>query len=391
MSIDRPLYARRMFSHSLVLLRGEAYYSNLKQIPPADRAEAFLREAEALRELFTEKITEYFEPAYQVMLSDPDRHTACWKLLVAVMDQVRNIGLVLLSSAAHNFTRKSSDANKDPIISAHKLVKTYYGVLLGDNTLAGSSIVETVERDLAQAITALKDVIRNERNRATTAEWYELGKPIRGWREADNPYENLLVALLAAQKNAETGDNIAAIGIFWGGVELPIVAGVAAQICGTKQPALGFIKWSTYSEAGDKEGQVWCDLATGTWKSVARLHHDLKITLVNLMDDNALSGGTLESVRDVMLQSGVPNVQTWVVRFSGERREGQMRKKGSGLVDPAYLETRLFGFLGETPYARSYSQKVYESPDGLFNTARSRVLRCLHNNGFATLYKREGF
>lgn len=68
-----------------------------------------------------------------------------------------------------------------------------------------------------------------------------------------------------------------------------------------------------------------------------------------------------------------------------------MRMAQGGIVHPAYLRERLNGFLGETPYARSYSRKHYQSPVGVFNTARSRILRYLHNNGFASIYEREGF
>lgn len=68
-----------------------------------------------------------------------------------------------------------------------------------------------------------------------------------------------------------------------------------------------------------------------------------------------------------------------------------MRMKGHGVVHPEYLVTKLRGFLGETPYARSYSREDYRSPVGVFNSARSRILRYLHNNGYASVFKREGF
>lgn len=50
--VDRPLLRRRLFSNSLVLLRGEGYYANLKQTPPWDRAQDYVIEAKALTKLF---------------------------------------------------------------------------------------------------------------------------------------------------------------------------------------------------------------------------------------------------------------------------------------------------------------------------------------------------
>ena len=57
----------------------------------------------------------------------------------------------------------------------------------------------------------------------------------------------------------------------------------------------------------------------------------------------------------MLLLEGMKKVETWVVRFRGERREGQMRMANGGIVHPFHLNAGLKGFLHETPYARSYT------------------------------------
>ncbi len=392
MPFDRPLLRRRLFTNSLVLLRGEAYYTNLKQLSPWARARAYSEEAEALKELFRVlKRGSSFDESLRFAIGDKsDAARDLWKLLLGACDQARNLGLAMLSVVAHRWGDTAMpDYDKNLVEQAVGLVEAYYAVLLGDLAKCTPDLFERLMHAAVVCADELRDFATQEEGRARSADWYDPGAPIRGWREADNPYENLLTSLLAVT-HSSTHLATAALGMFWGGVELPIVAGVAADAAGTALKATGFIRYGRYSSSASREEGYFCDLSTGGWRPLTDLVH-AGSTRVIILDDNALSGRTLETARDMLIQAGVTDVQTWVVRFSGERREGQMRMNGGGIVQPAYLAERLRGFLHETPYARSYSRKHYQSPVGVFDTARSRVLRYLHNNGFASMFDREGF
>lgn len=391
MPFDRPLLRRRLFSNSLVLLRGEGYYANLKQIPPWERAKDYIKEADALVDTFRklEEIKGGIDAALEQCIGGGNNFTPAWKLLIGAFDQARNLGLIMLSVGLHLW-RESDRKRVDENLIGHstRLVIAYYKLLLGDVDLKGRSICTEIVNACIKAKSELERLDKQESDRAKNSDWYEPGRPIRGWREADNPYENLLVALLAA--DSVSTSKSAALGIFWGGTELPIAAKVAGDALGKPIEKYGFISRGRYSSAAEQDDKFYCDLATGQIERLEKLR-GFQSSTVLLLDDNALSGQTLESARDLLLKGGLELVETWVVRFSGERREGQMRMADSGIVHPAYLEGRLKGFLGETPYARSYSRKDYASPVGVFNTARSRILRYLHNNGFASVFEREGF
>lgn len=391
MPFDRPLLRRRLFTNSLVLLRGDAYYANLKQVPPWERADDYMGEARALDVLFRKLRSQgTFNSAVAACLRGGDATRSGWKLLLGALDQARNLGLILLSVASHRWrdSHRQTD-DRDLLSAATNLVRIYYRVMLGDTDLTGADLAQAVIAGAGRAVSELSALREDEETRARGSDWYDPDRPIRSWREADDPYENLLLGLLAVD-GLDEGANAVALGMFWGGVELPIVADVAAGLLCRSLRSWGFLSHGRYSSAAMQEGNHFCDLSTSGWRDIAALCEG-GTGKVLLLDDNALSGGTLESARDLLLGHGLTNVETWVVRFSGERREGQMRMDKGGTVEPAYMDKRLKGFLGETPYARSYSRKRYESPVGIFNTARSRILRYLHNNSFASKFEREGF
>lgn len=393
MPFDRPLLTRRLFSNSLVLLRGEGYYSNLKQTPPWDRAAGYVEEARALSRLCQtlRGSTKGLDAAVAACFSGGDKTRTAWKMLLAMADQARNLGLIVLSAAMHQWRVAGENWDEsDLVVSAAALVGLYYRVLVGDQTLIGQDIAKTINKTADAAEQALGRLIEAERAGAKEAEWYDPGRPIRGWREADNPFENFLVGLLAADSNQTKARSTIPLGVYWGGVELPMAAHAAAEVLGTAFKRHGFISIGRYSASAVGDEEFYCDLSTGKFSGLHELLYNTEARVL-LLDDNALSGQTLESARDLLLSNGALEIQTWVVRFSGERREGQMRMAGSGIVQPTYLDGMLKGFLGETPYARSYSRKHYESPVGVFNVARSRILRYLHSNGFASIFKREGF
>lgn len=79
----------------------------------------------------------------------------------------------------------------------------------------------------------LEVLARSEGERANESGWYEPGKPIRGWREASTPYENLLTSLLAMDGRPTDRADLAVLGMFCGGVDLPILAAVAADAKGS--------------------------------------------------------------------------------------------------------------------------------------------------------------
>jgi hypothetical protein len=237
----------------------------------------------------------------------------------------------------------------------------------------------------------MKDLIAEARLNATRErshrEPYDApsyGSLVRRWREADHPGENALVAMLAS--DAVRGETkVHAVGIGWGGIELPFVFEYLSDVLfpgGEK--LLHIAEWSHYR--GSNEDVRWYGFPN---HSVDGLKIDGE--RVVLFDDNTLTGVTLEHLRDELVLQGASKVDLFITRYSGERRHAQMLMKNHGAVDPGVLADRVGGYLAETPFVRSWSLKDYRNSIGAFSLSRRRILECIHNNSTVELYQREGF
>ncbi|MBY5396971.1 hypothetical protein HFN01_19365 [Rhizobium leguminosarum] len=390
---ERPFLKRRLYSNSLVLLRGDTYYSNLKLTSPWAMVNEYLAEIKSICELINGLISETHgaERVFDFCASDKEKGRNLRKLILGLMDQVRNIGLLTISGLNDYFKRhkRLNGTGAATIRKSCWLVRSYYMVLLSDEKTKSSDFW----LDITIALHACMDWLKlysSQCEKAWNAESTVRPENIlRGWREADHPLENLWVALSASEVVAS--HPAAAIGIFWGGTELPIVLDYIAERNGNPLKFFGHMEFGGYSSHQNADIQVFCDYRAGVFEKLDVLK---EVEMLALMDDNALSGKTLEACRNLLLSKGVDDVKAFVTRFSGERREGQIRMsgaRGKGIVDPEFLVRSLKGYVGETRFSRSYSTGEYTSPTGVFNLARSRILKYLHENTFSSLYEREGF
>lgn len=386
---DRPCYRRILFTPTKVILRGEQYYVNMRNESPFARISAMTEE---LR---------FSEPIARRLAARPEQVylQSEWKLVLAFFDQIRSIALQLFSfvhSAAILFSRQGEEAVREamtrlynsPDANVHSIlldsVDAYYGWLMGHQDAAWNSIGKALN-----AWAAIKDEFVNASGSArqtAAASPRPLGDLVRRWREADHPGENLMTAILAT--HATSSEAVAdAIGIGWGGIELPLVYGFLSKT--TFPQTERRIHIGKYSHYRSPTTPI-------QWSSLNGETSDAFLSRGNiavLFDDNTLTGLTLERVRDSLLLRGAPRVKIFVTRYSGERRYAHMKMSGHGAVDPEALLEDICGYIGETPFARSWSSKAkeYKSPIGVFSLSRRRILECIHNNSTVQLYDREGF
>lgn len=410
---DRPCFRRLLYTPTKVLLRGEEYYVHMKNISPIDRIRAMLAELGAIQVLGT-KPQEALEDS---TISDPSR----WKLCLAFLDQLRNIALQLLSFAhAAEVILKESESspgvNTDRTIGIGERIKrlyghdeepqlhrfvgravgSYYCWLLGERQSA-VALLDAALESVALIVSELRAVC------GELEEWFAqehlevealpIGDLVRRWREADHPGENLLVALEAVDGAAEA-ESVEAVGVGWGGIELPLLFRHLAKLqeipAAKAQKLTTYVaKWSHYRGSRKSREEVgWIPFPKYD-DAAPMFGAELSI----LFDDNVLSGITLERVRDEMLLNGAKDVQIFVTRFSGERRWAHMQMEDHGVIDPDFMLERVCGYIGETAFARSWSTKKgdYKSRIGVFSLARRRILECIHNNSTVEAWDREGF
>lgn len=402
---DRPCFERILYTPTKVIMRGERYYIHMKNSAPTDRIRVMLDELS--------KISGSGKSLQQLRECASQEQLGPWKLGLAFLDQLRNITLQLLSFA-HATTRTLTAAKKEngaDSIAAETMekvletlqasygdkedrlhgavrqaVRAYYSWLIGEIEPACTAFNRAIDAALA-ASNHLRTVcdrmdgwLAKDRNRLKSQAVSGL---VRRWREADHPGENLLVCNFAAEKLPRKS-SVTAVGIGWGGIELPIVFEFLGEKRGLKVSTY-IASWSHYRNPSDSVRWVSFPSSEVT---------EPTFTQTNLLfDDNTLSGITLEKVRNDMLLRGAGDVLMYLIRYSGERRWHHMRMEDHGVIDPDFLLRRVSGYIGETAFSRSWSTKTgdYESHIGVFSLGRRRILECIHNNSTVEAWDREGF
>lgn len=388
---DRPCYRRVLFSPTKVLLRGEQYYANMRNESPFVRIERMTHEMGEIRKQLSGCGVQH----------GADLKLQEWKLVLALLDQVRSTALQFYSFI-HAAIRLYGTRDEDGIV-VEKMEALRGSQDSGINGLLYSSVsayYAWIFGDYQRAQNACRDV--NECWNSTSESFAEaaklasdrsaarsLGDLVRRWREADHPGENLLTALLAEEALNSRGVTHA-VGIGWGGIELPLVF---QYLCSRNRPSgkwpvhVHIAQFSHYRGGTRNNSVKWTQFPDPAQP------FDVKGKVVALFDDNTLTGYTLERVRDDLLLKGAKEVRLFVTRYSGERRYAHMKMTEHGVIDPEVLRNEVGGYIGETPFARSWSAKPkdYKSPIGVFSLARRRILECIHNNSTVQLYDREGF
>jgi hypothetical protein len=396
---DRRSYKRILLTPTKVLLRGEEYYANLKNEPPLSRlAEIIVSTGSALSQLCA-------IPRWRDHIE--------WRLTLALVDQIRN-GALQLAWLAKGVGKLPFSEYKPASKAKRKALqreiarfldgatRTYYAALGGreiDPHLLKRASENALQRSKA-LVSGLKEELETRWRDDRQDPHIEAAKLIRRWREADHPGENALVALhaweYASARLSIDRDRVVAVGIGWGGIELPLAMRQVAFLSdGVKIPAFA-AHYSKYAKAGVKRVP---DL-TGLDDPSAALPKD---ALIVLFDDNSLTGATLQAVAEHLVrESRATIVGAFLTRISGERRYDQMRMeekddRRGGMLNPELVslvrdDMRLVrGQLGETPFSRAWSREKYQNPIGVFSLAKRRVLELLFSNSSADRFDREGF
>jgi len=378
---DRPCLSRVLYTPSHVLMRGEMYYINMKNISPILRMEKYLDEVDLLLE----------EGPSEMVSGKIFSH-----LFLAFLDQFRNAFLVGYAFCYESivFCREKKDVNLEEtfkqILSLSgwglekllsEAIYAYYHCLVG-NVPEAFKRYETI-KDKWERVRNRFVLGLDELKKLSTGQ--NIGRLMRRWREADHPAENILVALAAYCRQEGNRDGRTAVGIGWGGIELPIVYSFVEQLISGESSCKVIL--ASYSHYRGENKTV----------SARSFPNDTEVQdcFVNreclLLDDNVLTGITLEMVREYLLVNGAKTVSCFVTRYSGERRHAHMKMEGHGVADPGFLTSCVGGYLGETHFARSWSTRSYKNPIGVFSISRRRILECIHNNSTVELYDREGF
>jgi hypothetical protein len=371
---DRPNYKRVLAPASKMILRGEDYYANLRNAYPLRRLKDIVDNLNSAVGLVSEDLFAYATQSQ-------------WKLSLGVLDQIRN-GALQFAWFEHRLPTvsfcKRLHSNELAVAMLRFLncaSYLYYSVLAGKRPNNPSEI-KRLWLDVRGHLNQILEQMGNGEV-PHVDEHVEIVKLIRRWREADHPGENLLVTLQALEESSKA---TAAVGIGWGGIELPVVFRQLGSLCGKKLIPVFAAHFSRYSKSGQRQAPLLCPLSEDADPK------QLRNARVVIFDDNALSGATIQGVVEYLFVEYAARPESiYLTRVSGERRYDQMRMKGHGVLNPELMGGLIKGWLGETPFSRAWSREVYENPIGVFSLARRRILELLFSNSSADRFDREGF
>lgn len=321
---------------------------------------------------------------------------ASYKILLAVLDNVRNLLLLVLYSA---YTAEGQKGEN------YRFTATLYQLLiehsslfidfLTDVNLTLSYFGARIDR-LYDKLSQLFQCLMTQKTEHAVSIRNE--HP-RHWRECDSFVQNYAAVHLGLQEFREQfrGDNLSSsvvVGLGYGGLELPAIASAIAskqgwKLCAAVLPVSIYhereigevIRKGRYEELREqlqRHRAVFSDCGL-SWGS------DWTARPVFLADDNCTTGVTLQLARDILASRGADILGAIVVRFPGANRHVQMAIQGHGFPDPEMLFSFIRGLVASSPYSRllfpSAGENMYLDNLGIFCKARDRIQKYLAKNG----------
>lgn len=225
---------------------------------------------------------------------------------------------------------------------------------------------------------------------------YDYKKGCRVWREIDSFYENVIAVDTSINKMLyECGfekKEVLLYGIRYGSLELPIIAAMLFEVkykyFNIKYSVGAMCLKTNYGNNHNSE------LSTKrTLSSINRRGINTNNYFHILMDDNLVTGRTLQLAVNMLINRNIYPEKIVVVRYPAINRIKHMFLPNHGAPDPDLFWEYIYGLTSPTPYSRlncpySYRKnpkEKYLDELGEFNKTRTFVLNLLYKNGIYAL------
>ena len=232
----------------------------------------------------------------------------------------------------------------------------------------------------------------------TLGDDYMFKKGCRVWREIDSFFENVVAIDTSINKllyECDTEDKeILFYGIRYGSIELPIIVSMLLDVkykffnlnFNIGYMCLNSNYADTHSKALNAKEDL-CLINRNDFEGDGYFHV--------LMDDNLVTGRTLQLAMNLLANQNLYPDRVVVVRYPSLNRHRHMFLPNHGAPDTDLFWEYVYGLTSPTPYTRlihpaCYSKKadnMYLDALGQFNKARSYVIELLYKNG---LYSSKG-
>jgi hypothetical protein len=381
-------------------LRGPFYYQSFAA-PHDERQEYFFSQyIDDCKTFITSGLTSLKE------LKDLPPDVFRYKIVLGVMDNIRQIGLTLLGAAFWH------DCQEESITQEFTRSKLIYLKLTQTHTDMHFAFLLEVYEEWSQSLSAYIDFLERARTLLDDQMILDLArnadtvmrdqgdnegyKKFFRWRETDSIIQNITAIQLGLhefkQRKEFREGKIVCVGLAFGAVELPCLAvTIGKRKSLAILPALAHV--SHYSNKKDidlihSDEEKYLTEVLLKQKPLAYLapSADLdKNTKYMIVDDNLTTGLTLQLARDFLVLESKDVIGAIIVRFPVTNRFIHMTLPKHTGTHPEVLFSFVRGLVGPSPYTRllypATSSNPYLDQVGHFDKAKLRIKRYLFKNG----------
>lgn len=305
------------------------------------------------------------------------------KMILGLIDNIRNFLLILLNQQiVNNQIEKNIMVNLETLAKDSLMYKLYNSLISTENLMKNISFNEKYKINSNEIENLIKNtiLITNEFRLKfiEQPEKENYSKDFRAYREIDNFAENFITCCLTLQKDSNIS-NKGICGLCYGGLELPIIMkSIDDRI--NDVSILKFNKNVTgYAKKQSLELRFFDIFKTGGIELFGIDKHKEYI----ILDDNLLTGKTMQLAINTFYDIGIDVYKIVAVRYPGVNRISQMFMPNHGAVDYRHFFNFIEGLYFSSPYSwrDPYSTNRYEDSLGVFDLNRRKILECLAKNG----------
>lgn len=322
-----------------------------------------------------------------ILLTDNINSLTNRKLLLGILDNCRNILLILL-----NHDLVSSNTNKNIILnissSDEKNAFEIYNALFKiENYMNKICFWPNYIIDKKYIIESINQTIevlnKNFRQELQLTDKVDYSKDYRAYREIDNFAENYIAVSLYNEKS-NNNKLINACGLSYGGIELPILAKIINK---NKIEEVLLLKFN--KDVSGYATKQLIDLRNFNINDFGGLINCDKFanTNLDLFDDNVLTGKTLQLAINSLYDYDINVNSICIVRYPSINRIDQMFLDNPSAVDYNLFFNYIYGLCFNSPYSwkdDSWKKKNgkfdYTDALGVFDLNRKKIIECLIKN-----------
>ncbi len=305
------------------------------------------------------------------------------KMVLALIDNIRNQLLILLNQQIINVNPQKSLLVNLQKVNNQSLIFKIYSILL-----FVSQMMQKISFDKKYKIN-IKDVYCLINNAIFITEKFKMmfinekrkenySKDFRAYREIDNFAENFITCYLTLSKDCEIL-NKGVCGLSYGGIELPIIT----KSINNKLEDILILNFNKNVSGYSKKQSLdlrFFDVFKAGGIEEKEIDKNKKCIL---MDDNLLTGKTMQLAITSLYDIGINIDKIVVVRYPGVNRISQMFMPNHGAVDYKYFFSFIQGLYFPSPYSWKDPNSLdpYKDSLGIFDLNRRKILECLAKNG----------